>query len=112
MTKARDKIDGLESDLDSALDVLWRHGDREAHDWMWLNYPAQARRLAFGCSTGSLRLGKRLVKAAEEMIAIAKGEADPSTYRMHVPRKPMTPEDRHTDMLRRFPRTMACLAKR
>jgi len=31
------------------------------------------------------RLGKRLIKAAEEAIAIARGEADPSTYRVHVP---------------------------
>jgi putative transcriptional regulator len=31
------------------------------------------------------KLGKRLIKAAEEALAIARGEADPSTYRVHVP---------------------------
>ena len=31
------------------------------------------------------KLGKRLIKAAEEACAIARGEADPSTYRVHVP---------------------------
>lgn len=30
-------------------------------------------------------LGKRLVQAAEEARAIARGEADPSTYRVYVP---------------------------
>ena len=30
-------------------------------------------------------LGKRLIQAAEEARAIARGEADPSTYRVHVP---------------------------
>ena len=29
--------------------------------------------------------GKRLIQAAEEALAIAKGEADPSTYRTHIP---------------------------
>jgi putative transcriptional regulator len=31
------------------------------------------------------KLGKRMIKAMDEAIAIAKGEADPSTYRVHVP---------------------------
>ena len=31
------------------------------------------------------RLGKRLIQAAEEALAIARGEADPSAYRIHVP---------------------------
>jgi putative transcriptional regulator len=31
------------------------------------------------------KLGKRLIKAAQEANAIARGEADPSTYRVHVP---------------------------
>jgi putative transcriptional regulator len=31
------------------------------------------------------KLGKRLIKAMDEAVAIAKGEADPSTYRVHVP---------------------------
>lgn len=40
----RDKVDGLESDLDSALDVLVRriNGDADlvsAHDWLVSNYP-------------------------------------------------------------------------
>jgi putative transcriptional regulator len=30
-------------------------------------------------------LGKRLIKAAQEANAIARGEADPATYRVHVP---------------------------
>lgn len=30
-------------------------------------------------------LGKRLIQAAEEARTIARGEADPSTYRVHVP---------------------------
>lgn len=33
------KIDGLESDLDSALDVLWRRGDDKAREWVRLNHP-------------------------------------------------------------------------
>jgi putative transcriptional regulator len=31
------------------------------------------------------KLGKALIKAAKEARAIARGEADPSTYRVHVP---------------------------
>jgi putative transcriptional regulator len=31
------------------------------------------------------RLGKKLVAAMNEGIAIARGEADPATYRLHVP---------------------------
>src|SRR5918994_869892 len=31
------------------------------------------------------KLGKRLIKAADEARAIALGEADPSTYRVYVP---------------------------
>jgi putative transcriptional regulator len=30
-------------------------------------------------------LGKRLIDAAKEARAIARGEADPNTYRVHVP---------------------------
>jgi putative transcriptional regulator len=30
-------------------------------------------------------LGKRLIRAAREGRAIARGEADPATYRIHVP---------------------------
>jgi putative transcriptional regulator len=30
-------------------------------------------------------LGKRLIKAAQEASAIARGEATPATYRVHVP---------------------------
>lgn len=29
--------------------------------------------------------GKRLIQAAKEALAIAHGEADPDTYRVHVP---------------------------
>jgi putative transcriptional regulator len=31
------------------------------------------------------KLGKRLIQAARESRAIARGEADPKTYRVHVP---------------------------
>lgn len=31
------------------------------------------------------KLGKRLIAAAEEALAIARGKADPSTYRVHIP---------------------------
>jgi putative transcriptional regulator len=31
------------------------------------------------------KLGKRLIAAAREGRAIARGEADPTTYRIHVP---------------------------
>ena len=31
------------------------------------------------------KLGKALIKAAKEARAIARGEADPKTYRVHVP---------------------------
>lgn len=34
----QDKIDGLESDLDSAVEVAYRRG---AEDWVRLNYPKQ-----------------------------------------------------------------------
>ena len=30
-------------------------------------------------------LGKRLITAAEEARTIVRGEADPSTYRVHIP---------------------------
>lgn len=33
-----DKIDGLESELRSAVEVAYSHG---AHEWVRLNYPAQ-----------------------------------------------------------------------
>jgi putative transcriptional regulator len=31
------------------------------------------------------KLGKKLIAAAHEGIAIARGEADPASYRVHVP---------------------------
>jgi putative transcriptional regulator len=31
------------------------------------------------------KAGSRLLEAAREAVAIARGEADPSTYRVHVP---------------------------
>ena len=31
------------------------------------------------------KLGKRLIKAAKSAQVIAKGEADPKTYKVHVP---------------------------
>jgi putative transcriptional regulator len=33
------------------------------------------------------KLGKKLIAAANEGIAIARGEADPASYRLHVPRE-------------------------
>ena len=33
------------------------------------------------------KLGQRLITAAKEAQAIARGEADPKTYRVHVPEK-------------------------
>jgi hypothetical protein len=36
-----DRIDGIESDLSSAVDVLFRRGDDEAREWVRLNYPKQ-----------------------------------------------------------------------
>jgi putative transcriptional regulator len=33
------------------------------------------------------KLGKKLIAAAREGIAIARGEADPASYRLHVPAK-------------------------
>jgi putative transcriptional regulator len=33
------------------------------------------------------KLGKKLIAAAREGVAIARGEADPETYRLHVPNK-------------------------
>lgn len=33
------------------------------------------------------KLGKKLIAAANEGIAIARGEADPKTYRVFVPKK-------------------------
>jgi putative transcriptional regulator len=33
------------------------------------------------------KLGKKLIAAANEGVAIARGEADPASYRLHVPRK-------------------------
>jgi hypothetical protein len=32
----RDKVDGLEADLDNAVEVAWKRG---AHEWTRLNYP-------------------------------------------------------------------------
>ena len=43
-----DRLEGLGLDLEAALGVLWRHGDKEAHDWLWLNYPSKARAFALG----------------------------------------------------------------
>ncbi len=36
-----DRIDGIESDLSSAVDVLFRRGDDEAREWVRMNYPKQ-----------------------------------------------------------------------
>ena len=33
------------------------------------------------------KLGKRLIKAAKSAQAIASGDADPTTYKVHVPAK-------------------------
>ncbi len=31
------------------------------------------------------KMGKRLIQGAKQALAIARGEADPATYRVHVP---------------------------
>jgi putative transcriptional regulator len=31
------------------------------------------------------KLGERLIAAADQALAIARGEADPATYNVHVP---------------------------
>ena len=41
-----DKIEGLSADLETALGVLYRHGDAEARSWLFLNYPTLARNYA------------------------------------------------------------------
>ena len=33
------------------------------------------------------KLGKKLIAAAEQGVAIARGKADPATYRLHLPAK-------------------------
>lgn len=43
-----DKIEGLDSDLRSAVDVLFRRGDDEAREWCRLNYPSWYPRAALG----------------------------------------------------------------
>ncbi|NTG86147.1 hypothetical protein G6L15_08310 [Agrobacterium rhizogenes] len=40
--RLQDKVDGLEADLDSAVEVAFRHG---AHEWTRLNYPTHFERL-------------------------------------------------------------------
>ena len=47
--RLRDRVDGLESDLESAVAVAWGHG---AHDWVRLNYPSEAGVLANGRTRG------------------------------------------------------------
>ena len=39
------------------------------------------------------KFGKRLIKAAREACALARGEADPATYRVHVPADPINSDD-------------------
>ena len=41
LDEAYDKIDGLESDLSAALDIIFRRGDDEAREWLRLNYPKE-----------------------------------------------------------------------
>lgn len=43
----QDKIDGLEADLDSAVEVAWKRG---AHEWVRLNYPKHSERFAAAIS--------------------------------------------------------------
>lgn len=42
LEEAADKIEGLEADLDSAVEVAY---DRGATEWTRLNYPTQYKRL-------------------------------------------------------------------
>jgi hypothetical protein len=48
MSEDADKIAGLEADIESLVDMLYRHGGVDARDWLWLNYPDQTRDLALG----------------------------------------------------------------
>ena len=49
------------------------------------------------------KLGQKLIKAAEEARAIARGEADPSTYRIHVP-----PEIDVKGLRKSLPKVLRC----
>lgn len=40
--KAEDKIEGLQADLDAAIEVAFKHGAKE---WVRLNYPDHFKRL-------------------------------------------------------------------
>lgn len=42
LERAEDKIDGLQADLDGAIEVAFRRG---ATDWTWMNYPSHFERL-------------------------------------------------------------------
>ena len=46
------------------------------------------------------RLGQRLIEAMEEAVAIARGEADPSTYRVHYPADIKAKARRRSDRIR------------
>jgi len=37
----QDKAEGLEADLDSALDIIFRRGDQGAREWLAMNYPGK-----------------------------------------------------------------------
>lgn len=37
--RLQDKVDGLDEDLMSALEMLWKRGDDQAREWVKANYP-------------------------------------------------------------------------
>jgi hypothetical protein len=43
-----DKINALESELSMALEILYKHGDKAAQEWLYLNYPTQYRKFVMG----------------------------------------------------------------
>ncbi len=49
------------------------------------------------------KLGTRWIKAPEEARAIARGEADPETYRIFEPATPIAPETTQNDNVQSLP---------
>ena len=64
-----DKIEGLEADLDSALDVLWRRGDDGAREWVRMNYKSKVEALMHSAEWHAARVpaGKSAAGAAQDM---------------------------------------------
>ena len=61
---------------------------KKVHNLNLVNHAAFERRT--GHRNGEMemsKLGKKLIAAAKEGVAIARGEMDPASYRLHVPAK-------------------------